>query len=230
MKRMLGWAGIAAGLGFVILVGADLLSLGNRVRVLESEVAASARAASLSTKEVALIRESLRATRAAVELKCGRAPQAPLGVDVAPRKERGNEELKSERHVEPGAPPDLSIRDQQSRLQTVFDEQPVDSSWAPAAQSDLLDGLRRRLPSQSSVEVAECRSTLCRAEIWHKDQADYTEFLMNMTKVWKGDLIASKSTEAGPDEWAMTVFLSKPGNPFPLLQDQDPNSARGLGH
>jgi hypothetical protein len=122
--------------------------------------------------------------------------------------------------MQPNAAPPPSIEDQHAFLQTTFEQQRADMTWAREARSTLTADIERRLPKSSSIRTLECRTALCRAEIRHADEAGYRDLMSSQfsgeQSHWSGAFLLWRSGQG--DNWDMTMFFAKPGAEMPSLQ------------
>ncbi|MBI2892758.1 MAG: hypothetical protein HYY06_04350 [Deltaproteobacteria bacterium] len=61
-------------------------------------------------------------------------------------------------------------------IQEVFEADPVDPSWAPAAEAQIVEAVDSDLLQGSSLRALECRMRLCRAEVEHVGDRDFELF------------------------------------------------------
>ena len=121
--------------------------------------------------------------------------------------------VRAPEESKPAAP---SMEDQRAYLQTGFDREPVDRTWARDARTELRSAIQKRIPTSASLSNVECRSSLCRAEIAFEGPEDYRRFLRDSRPVWTG---ASALVRTGSGEdWSMVGFFAKPGQTLPILE------------
>jgi|SRR3954467_14920451 len=117
------------------------------------------------------------------------------------------------------APP--SDEDQVAFADSVYSQQRFDPSWARPAQAALSSALAKRLGS-STLQSLDCRESLCKAELSHRDSAGFTAFLDrlvgNANELWKGPIASYRNAEAGRDGSVQSsVYFGKEGTDIPRL-------------
>jgi hypothetical protein len=113
--------------------------------------------------------------------------------------------------------PDVIAAARRTRMQAHFADQPVDRSWASAAQYALQDDLGKVAADGIRLHRVECRSSLCRAELIATSRDTAIAFLQSWLhqRTWTGPGFASHDDTNPDGSPRMIVFLGRPGTALP---------------
>lgn len=113
--------------------------------------------------------------------------------------------------------PEVTTAARRARMQAHFADQPVDRSWASAAQYALQDDLGKVADDGIRLDRVECRSSLCRAEIVARSRDAASAFLESWLhqRTWTGPGFASHDDPNPDGSPRMVLFLGRPGTALP---------------
>ena len=152
-----------------------------------------------------------------------RAPMAPLvplnqGPASEPPVAAPPAKATSDRPSEESVP---TPQDQVAYVGSIFSNQRPDQGWASATEQTIGTAMRKHA-GNSSVESLECRSTLCRARIVHRDEDGFQAFIVSSivgpTRYWKGAIQSLRDEDTGDGRIRSTMFFMKEGQDMPFLE------------
>ncbi|MBN8469568.1 hypothetical protein JYJ95_23950 [Corallococcus exiguus] len=112
-------------------------------------------------------------------------------------------------------PPSTSFEESRTRVFTAFDQEPVDGDWSAQASKVLNDAFRNHLPATSHVKSLDCKATLCRVELVHRDATTQGTLLRSGMRTWPGSIFVASEVQQGPD-YVVTLIAAKEGTNPPL--------------
>jgi hypothetical protein len=90
------------------------------------------------------------------------------------------------------------------------------TGWSQEASRQLTATILEHLPGGSRLKSLDCRSTMCRVEIAHRDQAAHGPFLRQGFTRWPGSIfVAGEQEDAG--ELIVTLLAAREGTELPLM-------------
>jgi hypothetical protein len=101
------------------------------------------------------------------------------------------------------------------RLETAFQQQARESTWAPRTES-LIDGLLRQESNQGAhLERLDCRTHLCRIELSHPDGETWGSVVEQLiaTPGLQGELIVQRLDAEQPPR--TVIYVARDGMPLP---------------
>jgi hypothetical protein len=144
---------------------------------------------------------------AEVEATVDAAAEAPEGAtpDEADKQEMSDEEMKT-----------LVL----ASVHSTFDAEPRDAAWSNQADRQLTAAVNAGMPKGSSLDKAECRTSLCKVETHHGNLEEFRSFVNDAfmdreRQVWNGGFYAAVVDQS--DEGVVAVsYLAKEGQSVPL--------------
>jgi hypothetical protein len=121
--------------------------------------------------------------------------------------------------VVPG-PPLSNVTSEQYRdqMQAAFDAQSTDAEWSVAAASRLTQSLAASLPPGSTLDVVECRRTMCRFTAQHASQETRLQFrddiVVMAREAWTGGALITMGSGAA-SATTTVAFLGRNGTLMP---------------
>ena len=117
----------------------------------------------------------------------------------------------------------LTSEDIRDGLNVHFYGETVDSSWSRTARQAFQARLIDALPAGSKLGSVECKSSMCRAEIWHPDLEAHREFIRtgfsSPTKPWQAATNVTLGEKPDSGKVTSIVFLAREGHEIPYDQD-----------
>ncbi|WP_437677062.1 hypothetical protein [Sorangium sp. So ce131] len=118
--------------------------------------------------------------------------------------------------VEPTAP---EPEDQVAHVEALYSGEAVDRSWAASAEQRLDEGLRRYFGEGSRMVSVDCRTSLCKVNVFHQGLSEQTAFVEKAFRAndyWPGARMAWR--QAHPDGSVTSeLYFVKDGEPLPQL-------------
>ncbi len=116
------------------------------------------------------------------------------------------------------APEAAEIRE---RYDDTFAQEPLDAPWADAVKRSTSEKLPSYLPEGSVVRSFECRSSMCRVVLDHKDRQNYWQFVKvafmdSAGKFWNGPVFSVPLSD-DPDDGSMLAYLVREGRALPTI-------------
>lgn len=122
--------------------------------------------------------------------------------------------------------PERTFDDVRDALNSRFYGEAYDSSWSASARQKFQTQLSEALPEGSRLVSVECRSSMCRAEISHRDIKAHQSFVQNAFAPprahWDGPTMVSLEDEPGTNNVTSVAFWGREGQ---ALTVDDPVSA-----
>jgi hypothetical protein len=120
----------------------------------------------------------------------------------------------------PGTEPaPLEPADQVAFVESVHTDEPVDRSWAADAAHKLDAGLQRYIKAGARLMSVDCRTSLCKVRVSHRDENDQTTFVENAfmsSDYWPGARMAWRQEQADGSVTS-ELFFAKDGAPMPQI-------------
>jgi hypothetical protein len=120
-------------------------------------------------------------------------------------------------HAQPLDPAEATAQYQQA-----FSLEPVDREWSSSAQAKLQTGVSALIPKTSQVVSLECRTSLCRVQVHHRNLDDYRSFtqdayLKGDTHIWNGQMFSTLVGDPTTDGVTTVAFLAREGHLLPSM-------------
>lgn len=165
-------------------------------------------------EELARVQRTLKAQGSAV-----RSAAAQLRENAAQQANPDSEEHHENRRSPAAQAPTVQqplLHDAEEMLRglgTSFDQQGIDHQWTSVA-TPLADAqLRRHLPEGSRLTSVECRESMCRAEVLHRDLDKFHEFTNGLVtsaeRKWDGVVMSSLIESVGTSDVRAVVYLGR---------------------
>jgi hypothetical protein len=147
--------------------------------------------------------------------EAARARPAP-----APDKAEGTAPAPAEPAHEHAPPPDPA--ETRAQYQQAFSLEPVDRDWSSSAQAKLQEAVSALMPKTSQVVSLECRTSLCRVQVRHRNLDDYRSFtqdayLKGDTHIWNGQMFSTLVGDPTNDGVMTVAFLAREGHLLPSM-------------
>jgi len=186
--------------------------------------------------ELSVLTESLRAEKAGHEHNLINAAERAYPAmqsesngqavqDLKPAAPEHLTDLKSDRQ-----PLATSPEDMQDKLDTVFEEEIADPSWASDAEYTAEQKLAVAMPESSAISSIECRSSICRIETFHQNSDAYGKFSEQAfknpdTRIWTAD--AFSALVSGDEQVGLIVvsYVSREGKALPSMDTKAESSS-----
>lgn len=139
-------------------------------------------------------------------------PAPPAVAPVAPAREG-----------RPGSDPAaISMTDRIAHIETVFNQQSVDGSWATGATAKLEQGLSRIAKGPRDLAQIECRSSLCRARYDGADPSKCEAFARDTAHqtapyFWEGPYTVRIDPARGGTGCSVSMMFGREGTDLPSL-------------
>ncbi len=110
---------------------------------------------------------------------------------------------------------------QRTAIEAGFAGEAVDGTWAAAARRDLRDKVSALLPSTSSLADVDCRASMCRVELVHREAAGSQRFMQAAffdpkDRVWSGPGFAIPAETGSDGTVTVVLYLARDGASFPM--------------
>jgi hypothetical protein len=107
-------------------------------------------------------------------------------------------------------------RANEADIQSNFVAQTVDGSWGPRTGRDLRGRLSALLPSSSSMGDVDCRSSVCRVEVVHRDAEAAEHFAQRAftdvnDRAWDGPSYLMPPEAGGDGTFKVVMYLGREG-------------------
>jgi hypothetical protein len=215
MKKIFSVVLVLASAGLVVFLVADRLTMKKRMEKIEVETATTANLAASAEKNASMLRVLQAVASSPAPTNQGSSTET-LRADTLPKAGNAAANSATGSSVPPRAPP--SHDEQILNLQTKFDEESIDRSWAKTTESEIVGSIRPKLPASSSIRSAECKNTLCRIEIAHASNEEGEKFITESALLWTGITLISRKMATDRDEFTTTFFSLKAGEQFPTFE------------
>jgi hypothetical protein len=178
--------------------------------------------------------EQLRSLRLAVDASRSSSPEPARSVTpAAPGFSRPAPALEAApppvapvapaRGGPPGPEPAaVSMTDRIAHIETVFNQQSVDGSWATGATTRLEQGLSRIAKGSRDLGQVECRSSLCRARYDGNDPSKCEEFARDTAHqtapyFWEGPYTVKIDPARGGTGCSVSMLFGREGTDLPSI-------------
>jgi hypothetical protein len=145
-------------------------------------------------------------------VESGRRGPSPTSVGEPAPVATGTETVEA-----PELPPP---EDQVAYIDSVFGAQSYEGGWARDAARRLEDALTSIGGGASALSSVECRSSLCKAQIVHNDEAQFQRFLeqaFRAVSYWDGPRLSLRDEPGADGRVTSTMFFAKEGSEMPYL-------------
>lgn len=110
---------------------------------------------------------------------------------------------------------------QRTAIEAGFAAEVIDGAWAAAARRDLRDRISALLPSTSSLADVDCRASMCRVELVHREAAGSQRFMQAAffdpkDRVWSGPGFAIPAETGSDGTVTVVLYLARDGASFPM--------------
>jgi hypothetical protein len=114
------------------------------------------------------------------------------------------------------------MTDHIAHIETVFNQQPVDGSWATGATAKLEQGLSRIAKGSRDLGQVECRSSLCRARYDGNDRSKCEEFARDAAHqtapyFWEGPYTVKIDPARGGTGCTVSMLFGREGADLPSI-------------
>jgi hypothetical protein len=110
-----------------------------------------------------------------------------------------------------------ALEAREKTVESALESQPVDRNWAQDVASTVSAAMSEPELAGSSIERLDCRSTICRIEISHVDQAArdnfFAAFQLDVHSLPNGMMIPREGANGRP---ATLAFFSREGTRLPV--------------
>jgi hypothetical protein len=210
-RRSLGWISLSA---IALGVGALWLWDGRGGPTPEQRVAAAADPA--HDGEV----ERLHTELMRMQSKLARAEKRIANLETAKVGQLSPGDVAAERGAGLEAEVGLTDADQRNATARAFEAETTDPAWD--GEREIQRSLTTVLPAGSTLHGVGCRSTLCRVETHHPDEAGQQAFVQAIgmpmpgaPRPWKGALFAQAEPSGNGRELRSVTYLVRRGHAFP---------------
>lgn len=185
----------------------DLEALRARSRTLQSKLDESIATANGRAPVVQILRVPVEPPAMPVGSALPEMPAAPNA--VSPAAETGSVDPNEQRNKQ--------------FVLTSFEKDEYDASWATDAKHDIAERLGPISGSGSTVRGIECRSTMCKVDLLHRDQASASAFqravLMQSTP-WPGGFSIEPEPASADGSIVSAMFVMRKGMNLPSASEQ----------
>ncbi len=178
----------------------------------------------LDRQERRELRQEMAALRKGTDGPPGRfaAPQLPRvfetsGANAIPPNEKGPEGVVPQSGNRNSAPEPPTLDDVRVFVQSTFEGQTVDRTWAVETRTSLDGVFRAHLPERSLVKSMECRSSLCRVVLVHPAEQLERDFMASTVGLWPGGYMVTDRRTAPTGEVEVTIMAAGKGANVPVL-------------
>jgi hypothetical protein len=114
---------------------------------------------------------------------------------------------------------ELTVADQRIHLQFRFDDERRDPTWAPAAERELSDDLRRVDVAGVRLASTACRASMCRAELRSESASAARTYIQDYVDhhKWRGPGFFATDQVTPEQGGTMVFFLGRTDMNLPYL-------------
>jgi len=107
-------------------------------------------------------------------------------------------------------------------MESQFGQENTDPKWSRSADSEIRTKVNSRLPKESRFTSLECRTSMCRLEISHRDAQTYREFVNKTLSAadfqWPGPMNFAILRTLPSGEVDAVAYLVRPGYSQPTFE------------
>lgn len=125
----------------------------------------------------------------------------------------------------------LSLAEFHAPMQAAFDRQNVDPNWAASSESKIYTSIAKVLGESTTIRSVSCRTTICRMELEHPDEAEFRSFLGRYTgeRFWPGEIAGGRLKEEPDGRVVTAIYMGKVGTPLPSQSEGTASEAESRG-
>ncbi len=165
----------------------------------------------LAMTSMGVVFEKRERDATAAELKTARdslAASGPILARGAPRA--------------PAARAALTVTAMQDAYQRAFEGERRDAPWADSAEEQAARELKSLAPAASTVRAVECRTSMCRFETAHANQAAYEAFVRSVfigpsKALWNAPQFSTVLEQRADGSLRVASYLAREGRALPAL-------------
>lgn len=185
----------------------------SETRALQKSVMELARARDQDAERMRALQENSEAASrlqfaAAVAPRLGTPPAQPLDSETTPKPT----EPQGDNTEQDSAPVEAVL----TNMESSFDTEPADASWASRAATTIQAGVRSLLSEKSTIESIECRSSMCRLRSVQQDLEQYKKFVYEMvhSDACK-ECFFTQTGESRDGRPILTMYMAREGRNLP---------------
>jgi hypothetical protein len=139
---------------------------------------------------------------------------------------KGHTEQRRPPLVDDGAGVPPTVDDVRAFVESTFNREAVDPSWAVSTRAALTKMIRDHLSEGSSLEEIACRTSLCRIVLRHRDDPGDLTFMRSTNGRWPGGYFVWRRRQLASGQVEVIVFAAGRGQNVSVREQSSPLASR----